>query len=119
MDSEIIYLISDSPWVIPFHVVPKKGGMIVVTNEKNELIPTRTVTMPLVIISPYLLLIKYSNVYPVTFSIVSYMAFQVIFKFILIQETKRRPHTLVQAGPLLIVKCPSVYATHQPLFKDA
>ncbi|GJW06475.1 reverse transcriptase domain-containing protein [Tanacetum coccineum] len=33
-----------SPWVSPVHCVPKKGGMTVVTNEKNELIPTRLVT---------------------------------------------------------------------------
>ncbi|MCI59032.1 hypothetical protein A2U01_0080287, partial [Trifolium medium] len=35
----MIYPISDNAWV-----VPKKGGMAVVRNEKNELIPTRTVT---------------------------------------------------------------------------
>ena len=40
----IIYPISDSPWVSPVQVVPKKGGMTVVHNEKNELVPTRTVT---------------------------------------------------------------------------
>jgi hypothetical protein len=40
----MIYPISDSAWVSPIHVVPKKGGMMVVRNEKNELIPTRTVT---------------------------------------------------------------------------
>ncbi|GJT62569.1 reverse transcriptase domain-containing protein [Tanacetum coccineum] len=34
----------DSPWVSPIHCVPKKGGITVVTNEKNELVPTRTVT---------------------------------------------------------------------------
>ncbi|GKC54753.1 putative ribonuclease H-like domain-containing protein [Tanacetum coccineum] len=34
----------DSPWVSPDHCVPKKGGMAVVTNERNELVPTRTVT---------------------------------------------------------------------------
>ena len=28
----------------PIQVVPKKGGFIVIRNEKNELIPTRTVT---------------------------------------------------------------------------
>ena len=28
----------------PVHVVPKKGGFTVIKNEKNELIPTRTVT---------------------------------------------------------------------------
>src|SRR3954462_10183607 len=44
LDAGIIYLISDSEWVSPIHCVPKKGGMTVVTNEKNELIPTRTVT---------------------------------------------------------------------------
>ena len=40
----IIYVISDSSWVSPVQVVPKKGGMIVVQNEKNELLPTRIVT---------------------------------------------------------------------------
>ena len=44
LDAGIIYPISDSAWVSPVHVVPKKGGMTVVKNEKNELIPTRTVT---------------------------------------------------------------------------
>ena len=38
-----IYAISDSSWVSPVHVVPKKGGFTVIRNEKNELIPTRTV----------------------------------------------------------------------------
>ncbi|GKA35529.1 reverse transcriptase domain-containing protein [Tanacetum coccineum] len=36
--------ISDSPWVSPVHCVPKKGGMTVVQNDDNELIPTRLVT---------------------------------------------------------------------------
>ncbi|GJY55495.1 reverse transcriptase domain-containing protein [Tanacetum coccineum] len=40
----IIYPIADSPWVSPIHCVPKKGGITVVTNENDELIPTRTVT---------------------------------------------------------------------------
>jgi len=44
LDAGIIYPISDSEWVSPVHVVPKKGGMTVVKNEKNELIPTRKVT---------------------------------------------------------------------------
>ncbi|GKA11410.1 reverse transcriptase domain-containing protein [Tanacetum coccineum] len=34
----------DSSWVSPIHVVPKKGGMTVVLNDNNELIPSRTVT---------------------------------------------------------------------------
>ncbi|GJW46614.1 reverse transcriptase domain-containing protein [Tanacetum coccineum] len=32
------------PWVSPVHCVPKKGGMTVVKNEENELVPTRLVT---------------------------------------------------------------------------
>jgi hypothetical protein len=39
-----IYPISDSEWVSPVQVVPKKGGMTVIRNEKNELIPQRTIT---------------------------------------------------------------------------
>jgi len=40
----IIYSIFDSTLVSPVHIVLKKGGMTVVKNENNELIPTRTVT---------------------------------------------------------------------------
>ncbi|XP_019096531.1 PREDICTED: uncharacterized protein LOC109130895 [Camelina sativa] len=40
----IIYPISDNNWVSPVHVIPKKGGVTVVKNDKNELIPTRTIT---------------------------------------------------------------------------
>ena len=43
LDAGLIYPISDSSWVSPTQVVPKKGGMTVVPNEKNELIPMRTV----------------------------------------------------------------------------
>jgi hypothetical protein len=39
----IIYPVPHSEWVSLVQVVPKKGGMIVVKNEKNELIPQRTV----------------------------------------------------------------------------
>ncbi|GJZ76509.1 reverse transcriptase domain-containing protein [Tanacetum coccineum] len=44
LDAGMIYPISDSPWVSPVHCVPKKGGITVVANEDNELIPTRLVT---------------------------------------------------------------------------
>ncbi|XP_057811492.1 uncharacterized protein LOC131025718 [Salvia miltiorrhiza] len=40
----IIYPISDSKWVSPIHMVPKKSGLQVVENEKNELVPMRLVT---------------------------------------------------------------------------
>ena len=44
LNAGFIYAISNSSWVSPVHVVPKKGGFTVIRNEKNELIPTRTVT---------------------------------------------------------------------------
>lgn len=43
-DAGSIYPISNSKRVSPTQVVPKKGGIIVLPNEKNELTFTRTVT---------------------------------------------------------------------------
>ncbi|KAM1748280.1 hypothetical protein ACFX12_009287 [Malus domestica] len=40
----VIYPISDSHWVSPVQVVPKKLGVTVVKNEENELVPTRIQT---------------------------------------------------------------------------
>ena len=44
LNTGFIYAISYSPWVSLVHVVPKKDGFTIIRNEKNELIPTRTVT---------------------------------------------------------------------------
>ena len=44
LEAGIIYPIADSRWVSHVHCVPKKGGIIVVPNDKNELIPQRVVT---------------------------------------------------------------------------
>jgi hypothetical protein len=44
LDAGIIYPVPHSELVSPVHCVPKKGGLTVVKNEKNELIPQRTVT---------------------------------------------------------------------------
>ena len=44
LNAKIIYAISNSSLVSPVQVVPKKGGMTLVQNDNNELIPTRTVT---------------------------------------------------------------------------
>ena len=41
LDVGAIYPITDSKWVSPTQVVPKKSGVTVVENEHNELIPTR------------------------------------------------------------------------------
>nr|GEV96607.1 reverse transcriptase domain-containing protein [Tanacetum cinerariifolium] len=43
LDAGLIYPISDSPWVSPIHCVPHKGGMTVIKNDENELVPTRLV----------------------------------------------------------------------------
>ena len=44
LKAEIIYPISDSQWVSPVHVVLKKAGVTVTTNEKDEEIQTRLPT---------------------------------------------------------------------------
>ena len=44
LDNGIIHSISDSKWMSPVQVIPKKGGLTVVNNESNDLIPTRTIT---------------------------------------------------------------------------
>ncbi|CAM8882859.1 unnamed protein product [Rhodiola kirilowii] len=44
LDADIIYSIADSEWVSSVHIVPKKGGLTVMRNKNNDLIPTRTVT---------------------------------------------------------------------------
>ena len=44
LDNGIIYLISDSSWVSPVQVVPKKSGITMVKNDDDELKPTRIQT---------------------------------------------------------------------------
>ena len=44
LEAGIIYPFADSDWVSPIHCVPKKGGITVVPNDKDELIPQRIIT---------------------------------------------------------------------------
>ena len=44
LDARVIYPIADSSWVCPVQCVPKKRGMTVLPNERNELVPMRLVT---------------------------------------------------------------------------
>ena len=44
LEAGIIYPVADSEWVSPVHCVPKKGGITVVPNDKDELIPQRIIT---------------------------------------------------------------------------
>nr|XP_025678598.1 uncharacterized protein LOC112778504 [Arachis hypogaea] len=41
LEADIIYLISDSEWVSPVQVIPKKSGVTTIKNESGELIATR------------------------------------------------------------------------------
>ena len=41
LDAGIIYPISDSIWVSPIHVIPKRVGLTVMKNKDDELVPTR------------------------------------------------------------------------------
>ena len=40
----IIYPVANNDWVSPVHCIPKKGGITVVPNDKDELIPQRIIT---------------------------------------------------------------------------
>jgi hypothetical protein len=44
LQAGMIYPISDSEWVSPTQVLPKKGGITVVENQSGELVPTRVQT---------------------------------------------------------------------------
>ena len=44
LEASIIYPVVDSQWVCPVHCVPKKEGITVVSNDKDELIPQRIIT---------------------------------------------------------------------------
>ena len=44
LEAGLIYPISDSSWVSPVQVVPNKAGMTVIKNDRDKLIPTRTIT---------------------------------------------------------------------------
>jgi len=45
LEAGMIYPISDNVWVIHVQMVPKKNEVTVIHNDKNKLIPTRTVTV--------------------------------------------------------------------------
>ncbi|GKE90292.1 hypothetical protein Tco_1567767 [Tanacetum coccineum] len=95
LNAGLIYHISDSPWVSPVHCVPKKGGMTVVENEDNELIPTRLVT-------GWRVCIDYRKLNDAT-------DFPNIFKFLLTRKTKRRLPLIALMGRVPTDVCLLVY----------
>ncbi|KAH0633404.1 hypothetical protein KY284_036190 [Solanum tuberosum] len=44
LDTSVVYPFAGSKWVSPMQCVPKKGGIVVVSNKKGKLVPTRPVT---------------------------------------------------------------------------
>ena len=58
----VIYPISDSNWVSPVQVVPKKTGITVVKNQNDELVPTHIRTME-TLLRKYHVTLKVSTAY--------------------------------------------------------
>jgi hypothetical protein len=132
LDAGIIYPVPHSEWVSPVHCVPKKGDLTMVKNEKNELIPQRTVT-------GWRMCINYRNLnkatkkghFPLPFidemleRLVNHAYFcfsmgtrgSCKFPFTRTINAKQRLHALMER--LHIEGCPSVYATLRPLFNVA
>ena len=43
LDADIIFPISESIWINPIHVVPNKGGITIIMDKNNEMIPSQLV----------------------------------------------------------------------------
>ena len=131
LEAGISYPIADSRWVSPVHCVPKKGGITVVPNDENELIPQRIVTC-------YRMVIDYRKLNKATRKdhyhlpfidqmlerlskhthFASLMDTLVFHKYMFLNLIKKRPPSLVPLELMLINVCLLVYAMHLPPFKD-
>nr|GEY96200.1 DNA-directed DNA polymerase [Tanacetum cinerariifolium] len=131
LDVGLIYPILDSLWVSPVHCVPKKGGMTVVENEYNELIPTRLIMgrricidyrklndatrkdhFPLLFMDQMIKRLSGNEYY------FFLDGFWDIFIFLSTRKTKRRPPSLALMGRLPTDVCLSVYAMLRARSKD-
>ena len=129
LDAGIIYPISNSKWVSPIHVVPKKAGLTVVKNKDNELVPTR-------IQSGWRVYIDYCRLnaatrkdhFPLPFidQMVErlagqeyWMVIRDITKSLWILKTRRRLHLHVLLGHLPTVACLLDCAMHLLPFSGA
>ena len=123
LEAGIIYLISNSQWVSPVQVVPKKTGLTVIKNERDELIPTRVQNNWRVCIDyrrlnqitkkdhfPLHSLIKCLSAWQVSLITAFLMVFLVIYKFILLLRIKKRPHSPAPSALLPIGGCLSACA---------
>ncbi|XP_070022362.1 uncharacterized protein [Nicotiana sylvestris] len=125
LDAGVVYPISDNLWTSLVQCVPKKGGMTVVTDVKNELIPeelslgrecawtTGSSTKSLgKIISRFHFLIKCLIGWPDVLFIASLMDTPVTIKSLLLLRTKRRPLSLVPMVLLHSSGCHLVCVMH-------
>ena len=132
LDAGMIYPIFDSAWVSPVQVVPKKGGMTVIKNKKNELIPTRKVTGWRVCIDYRKLNDATRKVhFPLPFIdqmiencldmsiIVFFMVILDIIKYLWHLKTKKIPHSHAFMVHLHIGECLLVYVMPLLHSKDA
>ncbi|GJR88729.1 hypothetical protein Tco_0703573 [Tanacetum coccineum] len=99
----LIYPISDSSWVSPIHVVPKKGGMTVVLNDNNELIPSHTMLKSLC-----------GNEYCCFLD-----GFLGFFQIPIAPEDQEKTKLTCPYGTFAYRRIPFGYATHQLPSKDA
>ena len=131
LEAGIIYPVADTQWVSPVHCVPKKGGITVVPNDKDELIPQRIVT-------GYRMVIDFRKLnkatkkdhYPLPFidqmlerlskhTHFFLMVSLVSLKYLCRKMIRKRPLLLALSVLLLIDLCLLVYQMHQLPFKDA
>ena len=129
LNAVFIHAISDSPWVSPVHVVPKKGGFIVIINEKNELIPTRTVIGWRVCIDYKLNTATRKDHYPLPFidQMMNRLAGHSHYYFLdgyfgynqiaIASMIRRKLHLHVLIAPLLLEGCLLDYVMLLPPFK--
>jgi hypothetical protein len=102
----VIYHVSESEWVRPVQVVLKKGRMTVTHNEKNELIPQRTITSWRMCIDYRKLVGKIISRYPSTTpSSAIWMVTLVIIRSLSIRTTRARPPSHVHMALSHIGEC--------------
>ena len=131
LQAGIIYPISDSTWVSPTQVVPKKSGITMVHNEKGEEITTRLTTGWRVCINYRRLNeVTRKDHFPIPFKdqllerfmatpfIVSWMVIQDISKLRSLQRIKKRQLSPVHLALMHTGGCPLAFVIPLPHFND-
>ncbi|XP_070009755.1 uncharacterized protein [Nicotiana sylvestris] len=132
LDVGVVYPIADSSWVSLVQCVLKKGAITMIENDKNELIPIRTVIGWRVCMDYRKLnsaTCKDHFPMPFTDQMLDWLAGRSFYCFLVDipvttksishWTTKRRQHSLALMEPLPLVGCRLVCATLRLPFKDA